>query len=147
MVLRVIAVIMIFIGTALIITGNQQRSSVELGDDNWFEESSGGSQKMGIGIAMIMFATFLLLVSFARKTSSYMAVETAPAVKISSEAVGHGISEGIQKGGGIRVQLEGISGRHYVGKEPIEIIKIKCRNCGYLETEDAEFYSKCGKRV
>jgi len=26
-------------------------------------------------------------------------------------------------------------------------VRIKCRNCGYLETEDAEFCSKCGQRL
>ncbi len=26
-------------------------------------------------------------------------------------------------------------------------VRVKCRNCGYLETEDAEFCSKCGQRL
>ena len=28
-----------------------------------------------------------------------------------------------------------------------EVVKVKCRECGHLDEEDAEFCSKCGKRI
>ena len=28
-----------------------------------------------------------------------------------------------------------------------EVVKVKCQECGHLEDEDAEFCSKCGKRI
>jgi hypothetical protein len=147
MFLRIIALFLIIIGIFLALDGNSQRNSVELGDDNWFEKSSSGSTKMMYGIWMIMGGTFLLLVSFTRQTSKYAAVETAPAIKISSEALGRGLSEGIQEGGGIKIHIDERSLQRNMDSLPKEIIKIKCRDCGYLETEDAQFCSKCGKPI
>ncbi|MDU0348140.1 zinc ribbon domain-containing protein [Actinomyces sp. MRS3W] len=30
---------------------------------------------------------------------------------------------------------------------PAEVVKLRCRSCGYLETEDAAFCSHCGQRI
>ncbi|MBE6482551.1 MAG: zinc ribbon domain-containing protein [Actinomyces ruminicola] len=30
---------------------------------------------------------------------------------------------------------------------PAEVVKLRCRSCGYLETEDAAFCSQCGQRI
>jgi hypothetical protein len=107
-------------------------------------------------IAPLVIGGFLLVISFgvlafglqirfaanAGKYARYMARETAPAanimmkktapgMKTAAGAVAEGIAEGLGK--------EGMS---LGGKE---VVKIKCRNCGYLETEDAEYCSKCGQ--
>ena len=64
-----------------------------------------------------------------------MARATGSSSKYTAEQVTDGIASGLKKhdmsiGGGGR-----------------EVVKIKCRNCGYLETEDAEFCSKCGQAM
>lgn len=41
-------------------------------------------------------------------------------------------------------ETEEPKGKNAVEKE---VVKVKCRECGFLETEDAEFCSKCGKRM
>ena len=33
------------------------------------------------------------------------------------------------------------------GAAPRQEVRIRCRSCGYLETEDATFCSACGQRV
>ncbi|PHP53690.1 hypothetical protein [Actinomyces ruminis] len=30
---------------------------------------------------------------------------------------------------------------------PAEVVRLRCRSCGYLETEDATFCSQCGQRI
>ena len=55
---------------------------------------------------------------------------------VATEAAGEGIAKGINKGGGIKVS-----------SSSTEKIMIKCRECGYLESIDAEFCSKCGKKM
>jgi len=88
---------------------------------------------------IIVFATggFLLVIGFGllslsivRPISKYYISEASPAIKMASNSIGEGLKES-----GFQVTQEK------------EVIKIKCPNCGYLESEDADFCSKCGKKI
>ncbi|MCK4847704.1 MAG: zinc ribbon domain-containing protein [Candidatus Heimdallarchaeota archaeon] len=94
-----------------------------------------GGFALVIGFAMFAFGIQLFMTANARAIAKYAATETAPAVSITTEAVASGLSKGL-KGSGVGL-----------GSSDREVIKIKCRNCGYLETEDADFCSKCGERM
>ena len=142
--MRVIGIILLFIGFAIALSGRAQSDNVSMGDDDWFEESSAGSEKTFIGIAMMMFGFFLIGVSFARKISHYSAVETKPAMITASEGIGTGIVRGLKQEGGIPINVT-TQGQH--AGAPREVVKIKCRACGYLDSEDATFCSKCGKKL
>lgn len=88
-------------------------------------------------VSMFLFgigATALRL-GMVRPVSRYVATETAPAMEYEAEALGRGIAEGFQ---GVGVAPPGSGGLLPT------TIKVKCRNCGYLESEDATYYSKCG---
>jgi len=94
-----------------------------------------GGFALVLGFAMFAFGAQLFMTANARAISKYAATEAAPAVSITTEAVASGLSKGL-KGSNIGL-----------GSSDREVIRVKCRNCGYLETEDAEFCSKCGKQV
>ena len=88
-----------------------------------------------IGFICAVAGYQLYFVTHMRGIARYTAVETAPAAEIMTEAVASGLSRGFSKEG---------SSPFSQGKE---VIRIKCRQCGYLETEDADFCSKCGERM
>ena len=85
---------------------------------------------------LTMIGLALIYISQIRRVTKYVATETAPAVTTVTEAAGEGIAKGINKSGGIKVS-----------SQSTEKIMIKCRECGYLESIDAEFCSKCGKKI
>lgn len=89
----------------------------------WFGLSTGG-------LLMIFFGAVLLKFSFIRPISEYYATEMSPAITTTGHALGTGLKE---------------SGA--LGSSQKEIIKVKCPHCGYLDSEDAEFCSKCGKKI
>jgi hypothetical protein len=91
-----------------------------------------------IGFSMAGTGTFLLYLSFLGSVASFYAEETKPAIRTVGEGAGEGLATGIRKGGGIRT--EGERG----GKD---VVKVKCRECGYLDTEDATYCSNCGKKL
>lgn len=63
--------------------------------------------------------------------TTYYAMETSPALGIASTA----IAEGVRKAGAVGVQ------------PPQAAVRVKCRSCGYLDSEDATFCSRCGQRL
>lgn len=82
----------------------------------------------GIGGFLLVMGIGCTYLSIIRGVSKYIATETSPAVTIASRAFGKGMHE---------------SGT----TPPRQIIKVKCPSCGFLESEDAEFCSKCGKKI
>jgi uncharacterized OB-fold protein len=76
---------------------------------------------------------YLYMASKMDKIAKFYSRATGPAMKYTTEKVTDGFASGLKK-----------HGMSLGGKETI---KIKCRNCGYLETEDAEFCSKCGQTM
>ncbi len=96
-----------------------------------FLNLSGGTIHLfGIGGFMMVIGFGLIRFSLVRPLSKYYASEGSPGIKIASKSMGEGLKE---------------SGAFSNNKR--EIIKIKCPHCGYLESEDAEFCSKCGKKI
>ena len=85
------------------------------------------------GAGMLGYGIYIKMMSRMGKITKFFAKETAPATRITTEAATDGFAAGLSKHG------MGIGGK--------EVVKIKCRNCGYLETEDAEFCSKCGQEI
>ena len=145
--LKIISACLVVVGASLLVIGgsNLFQAFTSIPDVGSMDTFSPGDM-MGtfliggiglfIGFAMLGFGLQLFMTANARAIAKYAATETAPATSIMTEAVASGLSKGM-KGSGIT--LGGSSER--------EVIRIKCRNCGYLETEDADFCSKCGKQI
>ena len=93
------------------------------------------------GGMLIMLGAAALNASYVGGISRYYAHETAPAIARNSEAM----AEGLRRAGGLKINIES---RDLTSSTQVrEVVKVKCRACGYLETEDATFCSKCGGRV
>lgn len=137
--LRLIGIIMIVFGIILAFIGYNQQN-VSMDSEGWFEQSSAGSFKIFIGLGLLGFGFMLLYISFIRRVSHYMATETQPAITTVGEGVGTGVARGINKGGGITLNMQSQN-------SPREVVKIKCRSCGYLDSEDATFCSNCGSKI
>ena len=115
MIIRVIGIIFLFIGLAILAFGLK-------------EGIFNAMFTVFIGSALLMFGAFLLVVSFLRPISKYVAGEYYPAMRTVGKGFGEGFTEASQN-------------------ENKVVVKVKCSHCGYLETKDAEFCSKCGRRL
>jgi hypothetical protein len=84
-----------------------------------------------VGVILVGVGGLALRLGMVRPVSGYLATEAGPAIRTASSAIGAGLRD--------------------VGfgpsAAPPTVVRVKCRNCGYLETEDAEFCSKCGQRM
>jgi uncharacterized protein YacL len=90
------------------------------------------------GVFTIFIAIVLCMIGFqlywatkVDKISNYMSKATGGSAKYTTEKVTDGFATGLEK--------HGMS----IGGGGKEVVKVKCRNCGYLETEDAKFCSQC----
>jgi len=137
--LLIIGIILIIVGFLSFISPHPDDPQVGVNSHDEFREKMHRSSDrhttyllmFGAGgfIAMIGFG--LVGATLARPVSKYYATEMSPAVQITGES----IAEGIKKSGLATTQ------------QTKEIIKVKCPHCGYLESEDADFCSKCGKKI
>jgi hypothetical protein len=84
------------------------------------------------GVLCIGIGAFLTKLGFLRVASETVATETSGAVEHSAGAFGRGFVGGARSAG-----LNGMTMQ--------QVIRVKCRSCGFLESEDAKFCSKCGK--
>jgi hypothetical protein len=139
--------ILVIIGLLLMLQGFSLfgPGDTEMGEEGWFEEESSRAQAsfgyMAGGMLLLFVGSSILYYTQIRRISKYVAHETSPAIETVGGAMGKGITSGIKESGGIKISVDSEN------QQPKEIIKIRCRNCGYLETEDAEFCSKCGQRM
>src|SRR5881628_2763890 len=92
---------------------------------------SAGSMFGSFFVSFLIGAIGIITLGLVRPVTGYVATEAAPAIQTAATAFAAGIREA---GFG----ASGVAG---------SLIRVKCRNCGYLETEDAEFCSKCGQRM
>ena len=122
--MRIIAIPLIIIGAVICIYGF---TSFGKGD---FDSSTTSSILFVGGFFLVGVGFMLLFASLTRPISKYYATEMSPALKITGESLGEGLKD---------------SG--YGKSETKEVVKVKCQNCGYLDSEDAEFCSKCGKKI
>jgi len=89
-----------------------------------------------LGLVLAGFGWSALRFGLVRPVTGYVASEAAPAIASVTESIGRGLASS----GGIPVRIEG-------EQAPATVVRVKCRNCGYLESEDATYCSKCGKPV
>ena len=87
------------------------------------------------GIIPFAVGMYFYMASKAEKIAKFYSRATGGAMKYTTENVTDGFASGLKK--------HGMS----IGGGGKEVVKVKCRSCGYLETEDAEFCSKCGQTV
>ncbi|HEX9339874.1 MAG TPA: zinc ribbon domain-containing protein [Thermoplasmata archaeon] len=85
----------------------------------------------GIGMVLMGIGGYALRFGLVRPVTTYVATEASPGIETAVTAIG----QGLRQAG--------------FGPSPTgsNAIRVKCRNCGYLETEDADFCSKCGQRL
>ena len=83
---------------------------------------------LGIGIIITLIAIVFLIIGFTKNITYAIIGAFLLVIGIAVTIYGLQLKK---KGKGI-----------YVG-----IVTVKCRNCGYLERQDAEFCSKCGKSM
>jgi hypothetical protein len=127
--------VIVVLGLAILIWGFSA-ISFDFSDPGDFDTSfiwkiAVGGGLAGIGIIPFAIGMYFYMASKAEKISGFYSRATGGAMKYSTEKVTDGFATGLEKHG------MGLGGK--------EVVKIKCRNCGYLETEDAEFCSKCGQ--
>jgi hypothetical protein len=86
-----------------------------------------------IGSSLSVIGFYLWYVTKMDKISGYFSKATGDSASYTTNKITDGFATGLEK--------------HGMGIGSKEVIKVRCRNCEYLETEDAEFCSKCGKAI
>lgn len=106
----------------------------------------GGIAMIGLGGFAAMIGISLLTFANRGKIARYQAGEIAPVAKDTFNYVAKESSEGVKHLAG--AIAEGVrSSQSAPPNTPKEVVKVKCRSCGYLESEDAVFCSSCGKQI
>ncbi len=124
MIFLIIGVPLLILGAFLVISGF---SSLGL---SGFKESKNSMFSFAIGAFLILIGFFLVGLTIIKPMSKYTATEASSGVK----TIGQSFGDGLEKS-------------RFDSSEKKEIIKIKCPHCGYLESEDAKFCSKCSKKI
>ena len=127
--LRIVGIPLIVIGAILLIMGFVGFYSMNIDVSDLKQNINRGANditKISIGGLLIIVGSFLVGMTVLRPLSKYYSTEVYPGTKITGRAFAEGMQEaGFRK----------------------EIVKIRCPHCGYLESEDAKFCSKCGKKL
>jgi hypothetical protein len=128
-VMRTIGIPLLVIGIILVILGFNSFMSGS------FDQALSNMILIAAGGFLILIGFGLIGLSLIRPVTKYYAEEASPAITKGSRAFGKGIGQGLKESG-------------IVGQDKSkEVIKVKCPHCGYLDSEDAEFCSKCGKKI
>ena len=93
-----------------------------------------------LGGVVASAGAWCLRLGFLKAAADIVSTETAGAVEHSSAALGRGVGRGLQQSGAF-------AGDGAWGGRGREVVKVKCRGCGFLEMEDARFCSKCSKPI
>ena len=144
--LRIVGAVLLILGAVIGIIGLSMQSAPSIEDEDWFARASSGIMMMFCGSSMAMFGAVLLAYGFLRKVTTYYAHEASPAIEEVSHAGGKGVTGVIRDAGGLKFDIH-TSGPAFGGGSTREVVKVKCRSCGYLESEDAVFCSKCRDRM
>ena len=129
--------LLVIVGFAVMIWGIIDIVNLGLGDMDFsfMLKIIIGGGVAGIGAIPLGVGVYFYMASKMEKISKFYSRATAPAAKYTTEQVTDGLATGLKKHGmGI-----GTGGK--------EVIKVRCPHCDYLETEDAEFCSKCGQAM
>ncbi len=122
--MRMMGIPLLIVGFVLIVN-----TFLNFGTNSLFEARS-QMNMFALGSFMVVIGFGLVRMSLTRPVSEYYATELSPATEITGKSIGKVLYQ---------------SG--FARSEPKEIIKIRCSHCGYLETEDANFCSKCGNKI
>ena len=82
----------------------------------------------GFAMLMTIAGAICAVLGFRKPMAELAATDTELAVEHASAALGRGLSRG------------------GIGRGQ-QVVRVKCRSCGYLESEDATYCSKCGRAV
>jgi hypothetical protein len=95
---------------------------------------------MFVGMVGLMFGARGLFYARMGSVLRYTAAETAPVAKDTFNYLADETQEGVEK-------VASAITKGATGARGGEVIKVRCRSCGYLESEDAKFCSGCGKTI
>jgi hypothetical protein len=142
-VMRAVGIPLLILGIILLIFGFMQFLDTEGDPDiqDPFDEftskmDESANRRMGamgfivLGGLMLVIGFGLVGLTLIKSMSKYYATEAHSGIKTT----GHSLGSGLKDSG-------------FAKAESKEIIKIKCPHCGYLESQDADFCSKCGKKI
>jgi hypothetical protein len=100
-----------------------------------------GIISMFVGGTMAMFGARGMFFARAGSVLRYAAAETAPVAADTFDYLADETQDGVEK---VTRAIRKGAGQGTGGGE---VIKVRCRACGYLESEDAKFCSGCGKSI
>lgn len=150
--ISIVSVLLFVVGLSVLAYGLMQFSSGFLRPSSEFfadpnrvmdeDRRSGftGILCMFAGGVTLMFAVRALFYARAGSILRYAAAETAPVAKDTFNYLADETQEGVQK-------LAGAVAKGRTASGGGEVIKVRCRQCGYLESEDAKFCSGCGRGI
>lgn len=84
------------------------------------------------GLIILAIGGIALRFGMIRPVASYVAAEAGPAITSVAESAGLGFRGGF-------------GGTPVAAPDAHPDVRVKCRNCGYLDSEDATYCSKCGQ--
>ncbi|MBI4415984.1 MAG: hypothetical protein HY557_03265 [Euryarchaeota archaeon] len=90
---------------------------------------------MGLGLALVGLGGNTLCTVYHQSVRSYLSAAKAPPARGPAPP---------------DLTIEQVLGRFAPmspAKPPTPVVKVKCRSCGILQDEDAEFCNKCGQRT
>jgi len=148
--MRVGGGLLILIGAILLLSGLPRFMSMpeihDPGDPDFgvidTSDQTSGFIMSGIGMFCVVGGISLLRISFLGRYAHYVVSESRDAVEIVGRTAGRSMARGLRDSGGFKVDISDA-----LPTQTREVVKVKCRQCGYLETEDATFCSKCGSRI
>ncbi len=132
--------VVVFLGGALYMFSGVTAPTLGTDPTAWFNESAAhaitGFAIAAVGMVLMGIGGWALRFGLIRPVASFVAEEASPALETASMAIGRGWGEG----------------RSSVGSTPVApavetVVKVKCKNCGYLDSEDATYCSKCGQKL
>ena len=132
-----IGLLIVVAGLAILVWGIIDVINIGLGDMDFsfMWKMIIGATVSSAGIIPFAVGMYFYMASKAEKIAKFYSRATGGAMKYTTEKVTDGFATGLSK--------HGMS----IGGGGKEVIKVKCRNCGFLDTEDAEFCSKCGQTM
>ena len=148
--LSLLGIVLFVVGAALVVYGLVEFSAGFMRPSNEFfadpnrvmdeDRRSGflGVLGFGFGAACVGIAVKLMVFARAGKILRYASAEAAPVAKDTFNYLALETREGVEDVA--RAVAKGAGSSR-------EVVKVRCRACGFLETEDAKFCSGCGKEL
>jgi len=151
--MKILRNILILIGLPLLITGIVLISD---GYANFFGGGIGEFNKIGAGMFTAFFGFTLIIISISltmlihrREITKYIIEEGGMALGSADEEALDGYGRIISKGSEAVVKgFKNAGGINFSSdNKPTDKIMIKCRECGTLNDENAQFCDRCGKQI